>query len=527
MRATALALVALVLLASVAATPDPAVGFQGPAQLYGPGFASNGTWVFVLFSSQSTGHVTVDTIHESTAIQYEDVRYALSASPVYNGDGRVDDEPGPGETLEPFSLQADPLGPAGLFVRADNLFAEVGANRALIDSYPSNRCPGSFLERAAWVQDLFRRGQCSGSDDVYASFGGLDSVTSVVLRAVGLHEIEFFNFRVSCEQPVTSSCPHGGGPHQYLNQSFGSVAANVRTLSYNQILLSGGEAWLTGSVYGVVLGGSVLSVNASGGARLPGVDDQTCLRLGCEAGDLPTIRIGEAVALRDLQMGEDPDSLRASVVTGANLVLLDEAVLPWLPAPAAVAGAGLLAGLLIGVKFAVGLLTSRRPAKLLVHPNRRRLYNFIQRAPGATFREVVRETGIPSGTARHHIQVLCQAGLICERAHRSTLRYFENNGQHDDSWNSVVLLREAPLARLHAWLVHRPPAYQKDILLEASSWGWSRSTTQHRLSRLVDGGLVTIAAQGRLKRYQAHAAAPLPSGRTSAVGDDASSVAAI
>jgi hypothetical protein len=31
--------------------------------------------------------------------------------------------------------------------------------------------------------------------------------------------------------------------------------------------------------------------------------------------------------------------------------------------------------------------------------------------------------------------------------------------------------------------------------------GWSRSTTQHRLSRLVDGGVASIRLQGRLKMY--------------------------
>jgi DNA-binding transcriptional ArsR family regulator len=43
--------------------------------------------------------------------------------------------------------------------------------------------------------------------------------------------------------------------------------------------------------------------------------------------------------------------------------------------------------------------------------------------------------------------------------------------------------------------------------------GWSRSTTQHRLARLADGGLVAIRLQGRLKMYSATerlAAPPAP-----------------
>lgn len=92
--------------------------------------------------------------------------------------------------------------------------------------------------------------------------------------------------------------------------------------------------------------------------------------------------------------------------------------------------------------------------------------------------------------------------LIVEHPHGSTMRFFENHGKFDTSWSRVVLLREPPLEQLHGWLSERPEAHQKEVLEAMESLhGWGRSTTQHRLTRLVEGGLVSIRLQGRLKFY--------------------------
>lgn len=55
---------------------------------------------------------------------------------------------------------------------------------------------------------------------------------------------------------------------------------------------------------------------------------------------------------------------------------------------------------------------------------------------------------------------------------------------------------------LYEWVTTHPRAHQKEIL-EAMEHlhGWSRSTTQHRLGRLVDGGALALQYYGRLKQY--------------------------
>jgi predicted transcriptional regulator len=148
-------------------------------------------------------------------------------------------------------------------------------------------------------------------------------------------------------------------------------------------------------------------------------------------------------------------------------------------------------------------LAARRAGDPLEHPRRRRIFAYIQAHPGATFREVARGAAVATGTTRHHLTVLKRQRMIVERPHRSTVRFFENHGRYDATWASVVLLREPPLRHLHGWLARNPGAAQKEVLEAMALGGWSRSTTQHRLERLVAGGVVESRLQGRRKLYQA------------------------
>lgn len=154
-------------------------------------------------------------------------------------------------------------------------------------------------------------------------------------------------------------------------------------------------------------------------------------------------------------------------------------------------------------------------AETLLHPRRQAIYEYVQRNPGASFREVARNTGLASGTVRHHLTVLERAGGLVEHPHQGTVRLFENHGKFDDNWADVVLLREPALAQLHAWMQANPHCPQKDALEAMERLGWSRSTTQHRLVRLAEGGLITIRLQGRLKIYSTtRPAPPTPSNAT-------------
>ncbi len=202
----------------------------------------------------------------------------------------------------------------------------------------------------------------------------------------------------------------------------------------------------------------------------------------------------------------DGDRLHATVqseqpaVVDSRPVFLESKAVP-------VATVGLLAtaaGLLAKYAFASALFTRLPPDEALEHPRRRALKDYIDAHPGATFRELIRATGIPAGTCRHHLSVLQRCQLIVEHRHRQTVRFFENHGKFDQTWEQVVMLREPELARLHALIEQHPKMMQKDILDTAvREWGWSRSTTQHRLERLARNDVVLVEQFGRRKLYSA------------------------
>lgn len=144
----------------------------------------------------------------------------------------------------------------------------------------------------------------------------------------------------------------------------------------------------------------------------------------------------------------------------------------------------------------------------LNHPRRARILAYVEGSPGTTFRELCRATGIGASSLRHHLNVLLRAGRIVERNHGVTLRYFENHGKYDDTWREVAVLRDDHLRELHRWLCRNPEVPQKSVLAAMERRGWSRTSAQHRLKRLVEEGLVAERPRGRLKFYEVQDTVP-------------------
>ena len=140
-------------------------------------------------------------------------------------------------------------------------------------------------------------------------------------------------------------------------------------------------------------------------------------------------------------------------------------------------------------------------AGALRHPKRRHLLDLVRRDAGVNFRELVRRSKLAPGTTHHHLNVLVRHGLLLERRHGCTLRFFDCH--FEGGRTEAVLRREPALTELHDWLKANPRASQGSILDAMRLRGWARSTTQHRLARLVAGGAATIFLQGRYKLYTA------------------------
>ncbi|MGB0652936.1 MAG: winged helix-turn-helix transcriptional regulator [Thermoplasmatota archaeon] len=243
--------------------------------------------------------------------------------------------------------------------------------------------------------------------------------------------------------------------------------------------------------------GSRLEAEFDGALRFPASSKGSCIAEICTSdGESISIKGSGTMSIIATSGHETNTELSGSF----SSIRIDERTITGsLAAPTAAAG---LLTLGIFLKVLLGLMTHHAAkGNPLEHPRRELLFGYIKENPGATFREVVRGTEVPTGTARHHLSVLRRADIIVSHRHHETLRFFENHGRFEQSWHSVVVLRDPEMARLHAWLGKNPGSFQKEILAAMDEHGWSRSTTQNRLKRLQAEGLVSMRPQGRLKCY--------------------------
>lgn len=274
-------------------------------------------------------------------------------------------------------------------------------------------------------------------------------------------------------------------------------------------LSSGGSFSASGREAIVLVGGAGVDMTASGSVRLP--DLQTAMadieQLGVSI-EGQTLRGKGELSLWDIHTSTD-NTAQASLATDLQAIRLDESPLPLQAAASVSAVAAMtLLGLLVWKGKALascltGLFTRFDMDGALEHPNRRALFDYVDENPGTTFRELIRATGMAAGTARHHIAVMTRCDVLIERPFGQTLRYFHCDQEQVGDWDAVVVLRQPDLDRMYRWLLDNPGVMQREILDEAESWGWRRSTAQHRLKRLVDNKLALVRDLGRTKSYRA------------------------
>lgn len=126
------------------------------------------------------------------------------------------------------------------------------------------------------------------------------------------------------------------------------------------------------------------------------------------------------------------------------------------------------------------------------------IQNAINENPGLTFRALSRATGIPSGTLRHHINVLLRRGsawlLLVES------RHLHFAGPRPDSANAVrAAWHEALPEGMQTLLIDALCAKKQADLLDARPE--PRSTTQHHLSMLTRWGFLSRVG-GRSIHYE-------------------------
>lgn len=331
---------------------------------------------------------------------------------------------------------------------------------------------------------------------VLAEQGALENFT---IEASHLTRIEWFGVHVTC---TTANCPDGGG------QATATVGLPLdwtltrKTLSFIGLETAAASLHGGGQAAYLLASGSAPSMALAGDARLPLASTTSCDT--CIRADDQTLAATGNITLREVHdLGDG--RMKAGFTAQDAIVRLDEAPgLKMGPATIAAASGAAVAVVVVVWKVLAAALFSRHVSDPLHNARRALLYRVVVANPGATFRQVAAKAGLAPGVARHHLSVLERNGLIVQRQHNSTLRFFENHGKYDADWQTHAVFSDPDLRTLHGWLKPRQAATQGEIVGEMKDrHGWSRSATQRLLAKLVEAKLAVAERRGRTLLYSA------------------------
>jgi predicted transcriptional regulator len=477
---------------------NPPLEFEGPAQTSGTSEAT-GAWITIFFDDGAataigqqegttplTNTTFVDVEANGTFLPSLD--YA-APSPIQQADGTI----GAYKIVFGKGYGSLVLHAHALQVNLEDSDGEiqVKTNEMNLRSFAPQEVRSS---NPHWSLDL------RGPQSVFSVTKQNGTSFSYQILANQIDFIQWFGGQVSCTDSSTE-CPTGGGRESSVIQLPQGQIERTKYSYVSGYPTTNGSISSTGRAHAVLMGGPSIDLAINGSIRLPNVEGN----LGCPTCPNPsgkTVQAKGSIFLGQLSPTED-GHLRGSFSAAVTSVKFDEQSID----PALLAGGAIVAAVAGGVLVALlkfllwPLFTRLTKEQALEHPRRKAIFEYIQHHPGANFREIARNTSIAAGTVRHHLNVLERSGQVVEHNHGSTVRLFENHGKFADNWAEVVLLREPALGVLHEWLKSNPGSPQKAVLEAMEGHGWSRSTTQHRLSRLVEGGLASIRLQGRLKIY--------------------------
>lgn len=178
----------------------------------------------------------------------------------------------------------------------------------------------------------------------------------------------------------------------------------------------------------------------------------------------------------------------------------------FIPTVPQAAGATLL-GLLLGALYwlwpklkaaaGLGLFSRIGGEQLLEHPARAQLLQIVQAEPGVHFQDLVRRSGLPNGTAVHHLGKLAKGGLVSVRSLGRYTCYFPGNSPDRAALAAAPVLRSDGARRVYEAIQGRPGLSGLELagLVELQP-----STVNYHVQRLVESGLVRAARDGRAVR---------------------------
>lgn len=130
---------------------------------------------------------------------------------------------------------------------------------------------------------------------------------------------------------------------------------------------------------------------------------------------------------------------------------------------------------------------------------RRRIYQHLQKFPGAHMREIGREVDIPMGTLEYHLHYLVKAQLLTVRQDARYTRYFATGELSRHEKDVLAVLRQKVPRQIAAHLLLAPGSSHGQLL---TKFELSGSTLSFHLKKLLRTEIVTLQKSGRENLYR-------------------------
>jgi predicted transcriptional regulator len=129
--------------------------------------------------------------------------------------------------------------------------------------------------------------------------------------------------------------------------------------------------------------------------------------------------------------------------------------------------------------------------------NRKRIYDYIKKNPGAHLRMITRELEMGMGATQHHLDILEKSGKVKSRR-INIYRHYYAIEVLDAEHNILAFLRQETAMDILTYLMEHPKSTQSDII---NFKGFSAPTISWHMSRLEEAGLISSIKDGRTTRY--------------------------
>ncbi len=140
--------------------------------------------------------------------------------------------------------------------------------------------------------------------------------------------------------------------------------------------------------------------------------------------------------------------------------------------------------------MSLGLAAAYQEGGVLDHPTRRRIYDHLLCLPGDHFRSIVRSLRLGHGTARHHLGVLVNLGLVTGEKANGRVRYYARGAGSETERNELFMKHwQYRDLRMRVLLTARSRRAVRASSV-ARALGISRQLAAYHLERLENLGLL-------------------------------------